>query len=449
MKQFLLACCFILATHDSAQSQSSVVFMNIGGSSFGPISGPDGLLGSEFEAQLQLEDGTNVGDPASFNDRPFFSGGSFGSLGPSGLFAGGSRNISQFSGGTEIELQVAIRRKAGPLPDEAGYILLSNVVTIGLGSEGNPLPPLLALPGLEFPSSIERNLYTPSELPNSQLARIASRNQDNPERLNLRLVSRTRSGLKKLFSISEDISDEPIQNLEGIEQFVDLTHLRLTGEARPTELGRPLISPETSLAPLESLSQLEILDLSGNQLAIASSQLDKLLELPSLVVLNLDYASLDPVLDLRNLPTGLKELSLRGCKIERIIFPEQANDTLESINLDANQIEVLSVPDHFSRLVNVSLIGNPLTKVRATDYTVIDHEAGIIVPSSLVIRDGKPSFTAHSRQEVSIQRSSDLITWIELERKEFRRLNAFIGSTEYTDESYQRGPAYYRLRPTD
>jgi Leucine-rich repeat (LRR) protein len=307
----------------------------------------------------------------------------------------------------------------------------------------------LALPGLEFPSSIERKLYTPSELPDSQLARIASRNQDNPERLNLRLVSRTRSGLKKLFSISEDISDKPIQNLEGIEQFVDLAHLRLIGEARPEKLGRPLISAETSLAPLGSLSQLEILDLSGNQLAIASSQLDKLLELPSLIVLNLDYASLDPVLDLRNLPSGLKELSLRGCKIESVLFPEQANDTLESINLDANLIKNISIPSHFSRLVNVSLNGNPLTKVRATDYSVIDHEAGIIVPSSFVIRDGKPSFTAHSRHEVSIQRSSDLITWIELGLKEFRRLNAFIGSTEYTDESYQKGPAFYRLRPSD
>ncbi|MDA7657280.1 protein phosphatase 1 regulatory subunit 42 [Verrucomicrobia bacterium] len=423
-------------------------FANIGGD-FDPVSGPDGLLGPEFEAQLQLADGTNLQDPASFLESPIFSGGSHGSTGPSGIFSGGSRSIPGYSGGAEVELQVAIRRKEAPLPDEAGYILLSNVITVRLGNEGNPPSTPSSLRGLEFPPALKGDSYASSAIPDSLLASIAMRNQRNLEHLNLRLLSRARSGMKKILSVREDFSEGPIQTLEGIEQFVDLDDLRLTGEANPEELGRPLIAAQTSLAPIESLSQLETLDLSGNQLIITSTQLDTLFRLPSLITLNLDYAKLDPVLDLRNLPSGLKELSLRGCQIESIIFPEQANDTLESINLDANHIEVLSIPDHFSRLVNVGLIGNPLTKIRATDYRVIDTDAGIIVPSSFVIRDGKPRFTAHSQREVSIQRSSDLITWIELGRKEFRRLNAFIGSTQYTDESYQGGPAFYRLRPID
>ncbi|MDB4746193.1 hypothetical protein OAG52_03280, partial [Verrucomicrobia bacterium] len=92
MREFLIACCFIFAIPNPVQSQGTVNFANIGGD-FDPVSGPDGLLGPEFEAQLQLADGTNLQDPASFLESPIFSGGSHGSTGPSGIFSGGSRSI--------------------------------------------------------------------------------------------------------------------------------------------------------------------------------------------------------------------------------------------------------------------------------------------------------------------------------------------------------------------
>lgn len=444
MRILLLSCCIILTTPFSAQSQGTVHFSNLR-SGFEPVSGPDGLLGAEYEAQLQLSDGTNVGSPVSFLDQ------NRDSSEPSGYFSGGSRSVPGFSGGTEVALQVAIRRKAAPQSDGSGYILLSNVVTIRLGnvqSGGNDSSgsPPTTLDGLEFPPILD-DLYTVSEIHDPVLARIASRSQSNPENLDLRLYSNTRSGLKKLFSNSEDTATGQIQSLDGIEQFGDLAQIRLTGGVTSTGVGNSLLSSELSLTPLESLPQLETLDLSGNQIRIDTSRLDLLFALPSLVRLNLDNALLGPVLDLRNLPAGLRELSLRGCGIETVLFPEQANSTLETILLDENRIATLSVPDNLSGLNRVSLVDNPLSKIRAKGYTIIDYEGGIIDPSSFVLRNGKPTFTAHSKQAVIIQRSHDLSSWVELGRKEFRRLNAFIGSTEYTDESYRSGTVFYRLVP--
>jgi len=62
MKKLLLAALCVAATL-SASAQGTVSFANVGGGVNAPVSGPDGLLGAGFSAQLQLADGTNVGAP--------------------------------------------------------------------------------------------------------------------------------------------------------------------------------------------------------------------------------------------------------------------------------------------------------------------------------------------------------------------------------------------------
>ena len=74
MKNLLLAALCVAATL-SASAQGTVNFANIGGGVNAPVTGPDGLLGAGFTAQLQLADGTNVGDPANFLANGLFSGG--------------------------------------------------------------------------------------------------------------------------------------------------------------------------------------------------------------------------------------------------------------------------------------------------------------------------------------------------------------------------------------
>mgnify|MGYP003957428207 CR=1 FL=1 len=61
MKKLVLSALCALATL-SAAAQGTVNFANVGGGVNAPVSGPDGLLGAGFTAQLQLEDGTAVGE---------------------------------------------------------------------------------------------------------------------------------------------------------------------------------------------------------------------------------------------------------------------------------------------------------------------------------------------------------------------------------------------------
>ena len=91
-----------LALSFSAQGQGTVNFANIGGGVNAPVTGPDGsLLGAGFTAQLQLADGTNIGDPA-----PFLA---------NGLFSGGSRTVPGVAGGSQATLQVFISNADGSI----------------------------------------------------------------------------------------------------------------------------------------------------------------------------------------------------------------------------------------------------------------------------------------------------------------------------------------------
>lgn len=57
------------------EAQGVLNFANIGGGVNAPIVGPDGLLGAGWFAQLQLADGTNIGESAPFLANGLFSGG--------------------------------------------------------------------------------------------------------------------------------------------------------------------------------------------------------------------------------------------------------------------------------------------------------------------------------------------------------------------------------------
>lgn len=127
MKKLLLAALCVAATL-SASAQGTVSFANVGGGVNAPVSGPDGLLGAGFSAQLQLADGTNVGAPA-----PFLA---------NGLFSGGSRTIAGVASGAQATLQVAVLDAGG------ATIGTSDSFTVTLGGGGVPPSPPASLTGL-------------------------------------------------------------------------------------------------------------------------------------------------------------------------------------------------------------------------------------------------------------------------------------------------------------
>jgi len=127
MKKLLLAALCVAATL-SASAQGTVSFANVGGGVNAPVTGPDGLLGAGFTAQLQLADGTNVGDPA-----PFLA---------NGLFSGGARTIDGVAGGSSADLQVSVSNADGSITGVSG------VISVTLGGGGTPPAPPAALSGL-------------------------------------------------------------------------------------------------------------------------------------------------------------------------------------------------------------------------------------------------------------------------------------------------------------
>lgn len=127
MKKVLLAALFVAASV-GASAQGTVNFANVGGGVNAPVSGPDGLLGAGFTAQLQLADGTAVGDPA-----PFLA---------NGLFSGGARTIAGVAGGSSADLQVVAMNADGSITGTSG------VFSVSLGGGGTPPAPPAALAGL-------------------------------------------------------------------------------------------------------------------------------------------------------------------------------------------------------------------------------------------------------------------------------------------------------------
>lgn len=103
MKKLLFATfCVVVAL--SANAQGTLNFNNI--ASEEQVSGPDGVLGEGFTAQLQLADGTNVGDPTGFIIGP---------NGATGLFNGGLRTIAGVEGPGPVDLQVFVTNADGSL----------------------------------------------------------------------------------------------------------------------------------------------------------------------------------------------------------------------------------------------------------------------------------------------------------------------------------------------
>lgn len=104
MKKLLFATfCVVVAL--SANAQGTLDFFN----PTAPVSTSDGvLLGEGFTAQLQLEDGTNVGDAVNFRSNPNTGAGT-------GLFVGGERTIDGVTGPGPVNLQVFVTNADGSL----------------------------------------------------------------------------------------------------------------------------------------------------------------------------------------------------------------------------------------------------------------------------------------------------------------------------------------------
>lgn len=120
MKKLLFATfCVVVAL--SANAQGTLDFFN----PTAPVSGPDGLLGEGFTAQLQLENGTNVGDAVNFRSNPNTGAGT-------GLFVGGNRTIEGVAGPGPANLQVFVTNADGSL------FGTSDVFSQQLGGHGNP-----------------------------------------------------------------------------------------------------------------------------------------------------------------------------------------------------------------------------------------------------------------------------------------------------------------------
>ena len=120
MKKLLFATfCVVVAL--SANAQGTLNFNNI--TSVEQVSGPDGVLGEGFTAQLQLADGTNVGDPTAFIVGP---------NGATGLFDGGVRTIAGVDGPGPVDLRVFVTNADGSLFGS------SAVFSQPLGGHGTP-----------------------------------------------------------------------------------------------------------------------------------------------------------------------------------------------------------------------------------------------------------------------------------------------------------------------
>ncbi len=102
-----------------AQAQGTVSFANIGGGVNAPVTGPDGLLGAGWIAQLCFEDETPIGEPT-----PFLA---------NGLFSGGQRTVPGFQPGETVELVVKAQDSTGL------FSIKSSPFSVVLG--GGSLPP--------------------------------------------------------------------------------------------------------------------------------------------------------------------------------------------------------------------------------------------------------------------------------------------------------------------
>lgn len=116
------------------QGQGTVNFSNVGvdapftsnGDAEAAFNGE--LLGNGYFAELQLADGTAIGERTEFLTR--------------GLFSGGARVVPQRQGGSTVQIKIAVQNAAG---DD---LLISNIFEVRLGQAGVPPTPPTKLFGL-------------------------------------------------------------------------------------------------------------------------------------------------------------------------------------------------------------------------------------------------------------------------------------------------------------
>lgn len=122
MKKLLFATfCVVVALSASAQGVLTFSTTRSGAQ----VNGPDGPVGEGFTAQLQLADGTNVGDPTTFIIHPTTGA-------ATGLFNGGNRTIAGVAGPGPVDLQVFVTNADGSL------FGTSAVFSQPLGGHGDP-----------------------------------------------------------------------------------------------------------------------------------------------------------------------------------------------------------------------------------------------------------------------------------------------------------------------
>ena len=188
MKKLLFALlCFIAG---NVAAQGTVDFNNLHARIGIPGSPPcfeKSWLGSEFTAQLQLVDGTPVGEPVKFKDHPITGEGT-------GFFFGGVRVIEGVRGPGPVDLQVFVTNEDGSL------FGTKNAYGQELGGHGTPpaLPPVLRLTTFTSP---------PNELLNFALGLQILPEEDETTLETHQLVWRAYHCLRYEVEISSDLQN--------------------------------------------------------------------------------------------------------------------------------------------------------------------------------------------------------------------------------------------------
>lgn len=147
MKKLLFA--LLCAVAWNAAAQGTVDFINlharIGITGSAPCFDTK-WLGSDFTAQLQLVDGTPVGEPVKFRDHPITGEGT-------GIFVGGVRVIEGVRGPGPVDLMVFVTNEDGSL------FGTSMVFSQHLGGDGTP-------PATPAPLQMQTDWTPPYVLPN-------------------------------------------------------------------------------------------------------------------------------------------------------------------------------------------------------------------------------------------------------------------------------------------
>ena len=163
------------------------------------------------------------------------------------------------------------------------------------------------------------------------------------------------SGLAAAIRAELDLSPEaPLE----MAQLGEITELRLG-----TQTGIIV----SDLSGLEYLSNLSILDISGQSV----NNLSMLAELPELISLNLGNCQIMDVGVLEQLPASMENLDLRNTGLTSVAFADRLTH-LRYLNISGNQITDLSPLSQLTQLSNLEASGNPVE-----DWTVVSQVATV------------------------------------------------------------------------